>query len=150
MSSDRPERHLRTRLTRLRTISNWVNLTTPLGLLVARLGGATLTPLGRGTYLATGYRRGFPIATAFTVGSVIVSKHDAAYFAQRPALLRHEDRHCTQYACVLGLAMLPAYAVCAGLSWVIAGDGSSYNPFERLAGLADGNYPPPRSRLKRP
>jgi hypothetical protein len=149
MSSSPPEALAQTPWTRLRTVLNWINLSTPLGLLIARLGRATITRRGRGTYLATGYRYGFPMASAFTVGSVITSKHGPEYFDQRPALLRHEDRHCTQYAFVLGVAMLPAYFLFVGLSWVIAGDHSSYNPFERLADLADGNYPPPTTRLAR-
>ncbi len=104
---------------------------------------------GRGTYLATGYRFGFPVASAFTIGSVITSKHDLDYFVERPVLLQHEDRHCTQYAFVLGVVMLPFYFLCVGISYAIAGDHSSYNPFERLANLADGNYPPPRTRFSR-
>jgi len=147
MSSSRPELLPHTPWTRLRTVLNWVNLSTPLGLLIARLGGATVVRRGRGTYLATGYRHGFPVASAFTVGSVITSKHDLAYVAQRPVLLRHEDRHCTQYAFVLGVVMLPVYLLFVGVSWIVAGDHSSYNPFERLANLADGNYPPPTTRL---
>ncbi|MGA8987334.1 hypothetical protein [Aeromicrobium sp.] len=135
--------------TRSRAMLNWINLSTPLGLLVARIGGAATVRHDRGTYLATGYRHGFPGASAFTIGSVIISRHDLAYFEDRPALLRHEDRHCTQYAFALGVAMLPMYLVCAGMSYVIAGDHSSYNPFERLANLADGNYPPPATRLSR-
>ncbi len=127
-------------------VLNWLNLSTLLGLLIARLGGATIVRRGRGTYLATRYRWSFPVASAFTIGNVIVSKHDPAYFAGRETLLRHEDRHCTQYAFVLGVVMLPAYFICVGVSWLIAGDHSSYNPFERLANLADGNYPPPTPR----
>ena len=69
--------------------------------------------------------------------------------ADRPALMRHEDRHCTQYAFVLGVVMLPFYFLCVAASWLIAGDHASYNPFERLADLADGDYPPPRTRLSR-
>jgi hypothetical protein len=149
MSSRLPEFAPASRWTRLRTAVNWVNLSTPLGLAIARAGGASAEPMGRGTRLATGYRHAFPFAAAFTVGNVVISKHDVAYFASRPALLRHEDRHCTQYAFVLGVAMLPLYVVSAGVSWVLAGDHSSYNPFERLAGLADGSYPPPTSRLSR-
>jgi hypothetical protein len=147
MSSRLPDPLPHTRWTRVRAVLNWVNLSTPLGLLVARLGGATITPAGRGTRLATGYRLGFPVASAFTIGCVIVSKHDVEHFAARPGLLRHEDRHCTQYAVVLGVAMLPLYAVSAGVSWIVAGDLSSYNPFERLADLAEGSYPPPTTRL---
>lgn len=147
MSSDRAAPLPHTPWTRLRTVLNWINLSTPLGLLIARIGGATITRRGRGTYLATGYRYGFPVASAFTVGSVITSKHDPAYFEQRPVLLQHEDRHCTQYAFVLGVVMLPIYVLSVAVSYAVAGDHSSYNPFERLAGLADGNYPPPTTRL---
>jgi len=135
--------------TRVRTVLNWLNLSTPLGLAIAKAGGASLVRRGRGTYLATGYRFGFPVASAFTVGSVITSKHDLDFFLTRPVLLQHEDRHCTQYAFLLGVAMLPFYFLSVGISYVIAGDHSSYNPFERLANLADGDYPPPRTRFSR-
>lgn len=135
--------------TRVRTVLNWLNLSTLLGLAIARLGGATIARRGRGTCLATGYRHGFPVASAFTIGSVIISKHELDYFRERAALLQHEDRHCTQYALVLGVVMLPCYFFFVGVSWVVAGDHSSYNPFERLADLADGNYPPPRTRFSR-
>ncbi|MEV7398678.1 hypothetical protein [Aeromicrobium sp. NPDC092404] len=148
MSSD-PALLPHTRWTRVRTVLNWINLSTPLGLAIARVGGASITRHGRGTYLATGYRFGFPVASAFTVGSVITSKHDLDFFADRPLLLRHEDRHCTQYAFVLGVVMLPVYFLCVAVSYVIAGDHASYNPFERLANLADGDYPPPRTRFSR-
>lgn len=136
--------------TRLRTALNWINLSTLLGFLIAKIGGATITERGRGTYLATGYRFSFPVASAFTVGSVIASKHDLEYFTDRPVLLKHEDRHCTQYAFVFGVVMLPFYFLFVAISYAIAGDHSSYNPFERLANLADGNYPPPTTRFSRP
>ena len=133
--------------TRVRTVVNWLNLSTPLGLLIACVGGASIARHGRGTLLATGYRLGFPVAGAFTVGSVIITSHDPAWMRRRPRLLRHEDRHCTQYAFVLGVVMLPLYLLCVGFSYVVSGDHSSYNPFERLADLADGDYPPPRTRF---
>ena len=44
----------------------------------------------------------FPVAGAFTVGSVIISKHDHDWLEARPRLLQHEDRHCTQYAFLVG------------------------------------------------
>jgi hypothetical protein len=135
--------------TRLRAVANWINLSTPLGLIIARAGGAVIVRRGRGSYLAGGYRWGFPAAGAFTVGSVITSPHELGWLRDRPLLLLHEDRHCTQYGFCLGVAMLPLYVLCAGVSWIIAGDHSSYNPFERLANLADGGYRPPRSRLSR-
>ena len=136
--------------TRIRTVINWVNLSTLLGMLVARLGGATRHRRGRGTYVCPGYRYRFPAAGAFTVGSVIISRHDLDWLVDRPVLLRHEDRHSTQYAFLLGPVMLPLYFASVGVSYLLAGDHSSYNPFERLAGLADGGYPKPTTRWTRP
>lgn len=135
--------------TRVRTAANWVNLSTPLGLLLARAGGARLERRGRGTWIAGGYRWGFPRAGAFTVGSVVLSTSRLDDLRERELLLRHEDRHCTQYAWCLGPVMLVPYVVSAGASWVLAGDHSSFNPFERLAGLADGGYSQPRTRRAR-
>ena len=138
-----------TRWTRLRTVLNWLNLSTPLGLGLARLGGARPERHGRGTWLAGGYRWRFPVAGAFTVGSVVISTHDHAWLRARPVLLQHEDRHVTQSAWLVGPVMLPFYVVAAGVSWVVAGDHASWNPFERLAGLADGGYPPATTRRRR-
>jgi hypothetical protein len=135
--------------TRVRTVANWTNLSTPLGLLLARLGGARLTSVGRGVHLATGYRWGFPVASAFTVGSVVLSRHEAAWLLARPRLLQHEDRHVTQYAWLLGPVLLPLYVVAAAVSWLATGDHASWNPFERLAGLDDGGYRTAASRWTR-
>ena len=126
--------------TRARTVVNWINLSTLLGLLVARIGGATVVRRGRGTWLASDYRYRFPVAGAFTVGNVIVSRHDAAWLRRRPALLRHEDRHCTQYAFFLGPVMLPLYVLAVAVSYLVSGDQATCNPFERWAGLVDGGY----------
>jgi hypothetical protein len=128
---------------------NLLNLSTLLGLLVAWIGGTTSHRRGRGTFVCTGYRFGFPVASAFTIGNVIITKHDLDWAVDRPILLQHEDRHCTQYAFLVGPVMLPLYFVSVGVSYLLAGDHSSYNPFERLAGLADGGYPPPTSRFSR-
>ncbi|KAA1422916.1 hypothetical protein FE697_012295 [Mumia zhuanghuii] len=135
--------------TRVRTAVNWINLSTVLGLLTAWVGGAQIRRRGRGTYVATGYRWRIPAASAFTVGSVIVSRHGEERFARRPALLLHEDRHCTQYAWCLGPVMLPLYFAGVGVSYVVAGDHWSYNPFERLAVLVDGDYRPNPPRWRR-
>ena len=135
--------------TRVRTILNWINLSTLLGLGIAKIGGATITRRGRGTYFASDYRYNFPVASAFTVGSVVASKHDLDWLLERPVLLQHEDRHCTQYAFIFGIVMLPFYFLSVALSYAIAGDHSSYNPFERMANLSDGGYPPPTTRFTR-
>lgn len=133
----------------VRSVVNWGNLSTPLGLLLARVGGARLEHRGRGTWIAGGYRWEFPRAGAFTLGNVVLSTASLDDVRSCEALLRHEDRHCTQYAWCLGPLMLVPYLAAVGVSWVLAGDHSSYNPFERLAGLADGSYPTPRTRWAR-
>jgi hypothetical protein len=138
------------RWTTVRLVVNWVNLATPLGLLVAAVGRAHLdAPDGRGIRVAGGYRFGFPIAGAFTLGNIVITRHDARWLRERPSMLAHEDRHATQFGWCLGPGMLVFYLVAAAFSWVVAGDHSSYNPFERLAGLSDGGYPQPRTRRAR-
>lgn len=133
----------------MRTVINWINLSTPLGLSMAVIGGARISPGERGTFLAPGYRWRFPIGGAFTVGSVILSRNDQAWLDARPAMMRHEDRHATQYAWCLGIVMIPLDGLAMAFSWLVAGDFSSYNPIERTAGLADGGYPAPSTRLAR-
>ncbi len=138
-----------TRWTRLRVAVNWINLSTPFGLSMAVIGGARLRRGQRGTYLAPGYRWRFPIGGAFAVGNVILTRHDLDWLEDRPIVMRHEDRHCTQYSWCLGIVMVPLDGLAMAFSWVVAGDFSSYNPFERTAGLSDGGYPPPTTRLSR-
>ncbi|QGF24002.1 hypothetical protein [Raineyella fluvialis] len=126
---------------RLRTTANWINLSTPLGLLIAALGRSRLRRGPRGLLLAEGYRLSFPIAGAFTVGSVVITPGDLEVLGVRlPRLLTHEERHATQWAAWLGLPMLPAYLLAMAWSWLRTGDQASANVFEVRAGLADGGY----------
>ena len=131
---------------------NFVNLTTPLGLLVGVAGRVTFRRGPRGMVLGHGYRLPLPAASAFTVGDVVLTKHDPAVFDRRPQLLAHEERHAWQYAACLGLPFLPLYLLGAAWSWLRGGDPAVHNPFERLAGLADGGYPllSARERARRP
>ena len=126
----------------VRTLGNVLNLTTPLGLLIARIGRARIRRGPRGLLLAEGYRLPFPIAGAFTVGSVITTD---STFAERlralPRLLEHEERHAWQYLCCLGLPFYPVYVVMMGWSVLRTGDRAARNAFERHAGLAAGGYP---------
>ena len=121
-------------------VVNVVNLTTPAGLLVAGAGRAKLSRGPRGLFLATGYRLGFPIAGAFTIGNVVLTKHDRGYFDRNPQLVLHEERHSWQYLILIGAPFLPLYGIAAGWSWLRTGDFASRNMFERLAGLVDGGY----------
>ena len=125
---------------RVRFGLNLINLSTPLGLAAATVGRARLSRGPRGLILATEYRLSFPRANAFTVGNVILSKHDLPELIGRRALLRHEERHATQYAWCLGVLMLPMYGATTLWSYARGGDHSTHNLFETRAGLTDGGY----------
>jgi hypothetical protein len=126
---------------RARTALNWVNLMTPLGLLVARIGRSELRRAPGGLWIGTGYRLRFPVAGAFTLGSVINTRHPPEYLLGpgKERLLAHESRHSVQ-AAVFGPFFLPLYGVCQAYSWLISGDHGGRNLFERWAGLDDGGY----------
>lgn len=130
---------------RLRRWGNQVNLSTALGLAVARLGRADVRPGPRGLLLADGYRLPFPVAGAFTVGDVLITA--GRWNRHRPGLLEHEERHSWQWFWCAGLPFLPAYG--AALVWSVlrTGDRAAANVFERRADLALGGY---RERPVRP
>jgi hypothetical protein len=121
----------------LRQVINMINLSTPLGLLLAYAGGNGVRRGERGILIGDGYRLPLPIAPAFTVGNVVMFR-DARQVTD--CLLAHEERHATQYSWCLGVFMLLPYFVFVGVSMVVCGDHASYNPFERRAGLLDGGY----------
>lgn len=143
---------------RVRQVVNAVTLVTPLGLLLARAGGARRkrapadgrgrTPaqdvpdVPEGLVVLTGYTWPLPPAPAFTVGNVIVLRRGHEHLADNPRLMAHEARHTTQWAVCAGLPFLPLYGLAAAWSRVRAGDAFSRNLFERRAGLADGGYRP--------
>ncbi|HSN36541.1 MAG TPA: hypothetical protein VLT34_09350 [Arthrobacter sp.] len=126
---------------RLRQLANVLNATTPLGLLLA---GCARTPVHRGPrglLIATGYRWRLPFAGAFTVGNVVLFRAGPGEAMANQVLLRHEERHSTQYAWCLGLPFLPLYFLAAGWSLARTGNPGSRNVFERQAGLRAGGYP---------
>jgi hypothetical protein len=123
---------------RVRRAVNIINLSTPLGLAIAVIGGAKPRRGEYGLIFAHGYRIPFPVAGAFTVGNVIMTKHGEGYLTGR--LLDHESRHASQYVACIGLPMLVFYVVAAALSLAVCGDPASWNVFERLANLDDGGY----------
>lgn len=131
---------------RVRGLVNIANLSTPIGLTLARWGASSLRRGPDDLWLAGGYRLPLPKARAFTMGSVILFRRTLADWPEDPAsgippgLLAHEVRHVTQYALCGGVLMVPAYLVAAGWSWLRTGDLGSGNVFERAAGLADGGY----------
>lgn len=126
---------------RVRHVLNWVNLSTPLGLLVARAGGARVRRGPQLLRLAEHYRWPFPTGSAFTVGDVVISRYDLERLGARiPGLLAHEEAHSRQWAACLGLPFLPLYLASMGWSWVRTGDRAARSVFERHAGLALGGY----------
>ena len=125
---------------RARLALNLLNGSTMAGLLVAAAGRARLVRAPDGLVVAVGYRLPVPPAPAFCLGNVIVTRLDAEGAGGAGALLAHEARHATQFACCGGVTMLPLYFLAAGVSWLLTGDFGSQNIFERRAGLAEGGY----------
>ena len=126
---------------RVRAVGNVINLSSVLGLIAARAGGARLRPGPKGLLLAEGYTLDFPRAGAFTLGNVVLTGGTFASLTERqPAVLDHENAHAWQYLCCAGLPFLPLYALAAGWSWLRTGDVASANLFERAAGLERGGY----------
>ncbi|MEE1621997.1 hypothetical protein ACQ3I4_12030 [Zafaria sp. Z1313] len=132
---------------RVRTIANWANLSTPLGLGLAAAAGCPVRPYRDGILVASGYRPRLPVAGAFTIGSVVFLRAHLAPAERHPGLMAHEERHASQYAACLGLPFLPLYFAAAAWSLLRTGDPASRNVFERRAGLSAGGY---RERPVRP
>ncbi|NJC21991.1 hypothetical protein BJ994_001067 [Arthrobacter pigmenti] len=134
-----------------RAALNWLNGSTLLGLVAARLGHCELQSGTHGLIFAHRYSLSLPHASAFTLGNVVLFRAGPGTVAKRPALVAHEARHSTQYALCLGLPFLPLYFLAAGISVLLTGDPASRNPFERGAGLSDGGYVerPVRPALRR-
>jgi hypothetical protein len=125
---------------RARLVANLLNGSTAAGLLVAAAGRARLIHARDGLLVAVRYRLPVPPAPAFCLGNVIVTRLDAGSVDGAEPLFTHEARHATQFAWCGGVVMLPLYLLAAGLSWLLTGDFSSRNIFERRAGLAEGGY----------
>ena len=134
---------------RVKTLVNLVNGSTLLGLAVAAAGRARVSRGPRGLLLATSFAYRFPRAGAFTLGNVVLTRHDVEWLAQRDRMLAHEERHSWQWAVTCGLPMLPLYVAAMGWSYLRGGDLSTYNVFEVRAGLEDGGYPLVSRRQRR-
>lgn len=135
---------------RARQLANLANGTTVLGLALARSAGAAVSKGPRGLIIASGYRWRLPYASAFALGNVIICRARAEQLTANPALLGHEEKHCSQYACCLGLPFLPLYFLAAGWSQLRTGNPASGNFFERRAGLEAGGYIDTRTRRPAP
>ena len=125
---------------RFRGLLNWVNLSTPTALVLARATGCHVVAGPSGLHFALGYSPALPIAGAFTMGNVVFFRPRFTDPSKYPQLVAHEESHCTQYAFCLGLPFIGLYFAAAGYSWLRTGDPASGNIFERSAGLQAGGY----------
>jgi hypothetical protein len=125
----------------VRFAGNFINLSTPIGLGVAKIGRATIQRGPRGLFLCEHYRFKFPIAGAFTIGNVITTSSTWDKMVRHhPLLIKHEEGHTWQYLYCLGLPYYIPYAIFMGWSVLRTGDRAARNFFERQAGLASGGY----------
>ena len=125
----------------MRAVVNWINLTTPLGLLLARLGRAEPRRGPMWLWVADRYRGPAPKAGAFMVQrgarpGRAVGRPDPA----QPGLLEHEKTHAEQWA-RLGLFFLPGYLAAIAWSRLRTGTNHGANLFEVRADLLKGGYP---------
>jgi hypothetical protein len=125
----------------LRFVGNYINLSTIVGLGVAKIGRAEITRGPRGLYFGEGYRLKFPVAGAFTIGNVVTTSSTwNTMLARYPHLIKHEEGHTWQYLYCLGLPYYIPYVIFMGWSVLRTGDRAARNFFERQAGLAIGGY----------
>lgn len=124
----------------MRVLLNWVNLSTPSALVVARVTGCRVVAGPSGLHFALGYSPVLPMAGAFTMGNVVFFRPRFVDPSKHPQLVAHEETHSTQYALCLGLPFIGLYFAAAGYSWLRTGDPASANIFERSAGLHAGGY----------
>ena len=140
---------------RLRQIANVVNLSTPLGLVIAVASKSPRRPGPRGLIIASDYAWKLPKAGAFTMGNVVLYRAGRDVAGRNEVLLGHEERHSTQYAYCLGLPFLvfygrlPAgpYCVRATRAWPISSNARpDLRPAATSALLANTGMPEKESR----
>jgi hypothetical protein len=71
---------------------------------------------------------------------VVICRARTEQLTANRVLLGHEEKHCSQYACCLGLPFLPLYFLAAAWSQLRTGNPATANFFERRAGLEAGGY----------
>jgi hypothetical protein len=127
---------------------NKLNLSTPLGLLIAKIIGGTTIQKENGIYLNYGRKGKYIKADAMAIGDVVLVKqvkgcklcesgspHDLS-----DSLLRHELIHSEQYAKFGGIIFLALYLLYSIKSFLIYKNTWQDNIFEIQAGLEDGGY----------
>lgn len=133
---------------RVRNLANAVNLSTPLGLLLAAVGGGKLRRHDS-VLVADNVELPLVKASAMTVGSVVLVMEATLSEAEQrfPEMMQHEEDHAWQWAYCAGLPFLPLYALASGWSMLRTGNRAAANFFEVQANLKRGGY---REYPKRP
>ena len=127
---------------------NRINLSTPLGLLIAKIFGGATIQLNNGIYVNYGRKGKYNNSWAITIGDVILTKTDkncklcqsGKHHDLSNALLRHELVHSEQYAKFGGLIFLALYLFASIKSFIIYRNRWQGNIYEIQAGLQDGGY----------
>lgn len=127
---------------------NRLNLSTPLGLLIAKIIGGTTIHYKNKIYINYGRKGKYIKANAITIGDVILAKkakgcklcesgnpHDLSN-----AILRHELKHSEQFAKFGGIIFLALYLFASIKSYIIYKNVWQGNIYEIQAGLEDGGY----------
>jgi hypothetical protein len=129
----------RRRIWLLRSIVNWLNLSTPLGVLLGYAAGGR--PYSFDAFYRIRQFRGCrrrPISTwrVVTVGNVLLLNGQPDRGVSK-GILVHEGRHSTQYACLGGVLAIPLYGFAMLVSLVRTGNRTEANVFENVAGPPD-------------
>jgi hypothetical protein len=131
-----------------RHVLNTFNLSTFLGLLIAKIIGGTTIQLDNNIYINYGRKGKYLKAKAVCIGDVLLVKqlkgcklceagnpHDLSN-----ELLRHELKHSEQFAKFGGLVFLALYLFASIKSFIIYKNVWQGNIYEIQAGLEDGGY----------
>jgi hypothetical protein len=131
-----------------RHVLNNFNLSTFLGLLIAKIIGGTTIQLDNNIYINYGRKGKYLKAWAITIGDVVLAKKDKNCekcksgkphdLSQR--ILRHELKHSEQFAKFGGVIFLALYLFASIKSFIIYKNVWQGNIYEIQAGLEDGGY----------
>ena len=123
-------------------------MSTPLGLVIAKIIGGTTIQHNNGIYINYGRKGKYNKAWAITIGDVVLAKTDKncdLCKLGRPhnlsaAILKHELVHSEQYAKFGGIIFLALYLFASIKSLIVYKNVWQGNIYEIQAGLEDGGY----------
>jgi hypothetical protein len=118
----------------LRHNLNNINLSTLLGLTIAKFLGGKTIQLDSKLYINYGRSGKYIKYKAITIGDVILARKEL-----KTSLINHELKHSIQFA-YLGILFFPIYALFSLYSYYKYSNTWQGNIFEINAGLEDGEY----------